>query len=61
MARAKKIPSDEKLAEKSELFMQNVSSDMSFKSEITNDSMSFDWVNEIEFSCPYLDNIVSNP
>lgn len=61
MARAKKIPSDEKLAEKSELFMQNVSSDMSFKSEITNDSMSFDWVNEIEFSCPYLDNIVRNP
>ena len=61
MARAKKIHSDEKLAEKSELFMQNVSSDMSFKSEITNDSMSFDWVNEIEFSCPYLDNIVRNP
>lgn len=61
MARAKKFPSDEKLAEKSELFMQNVSSDMSFKSEITNDSMSFDWVNEIEFSCPYIDNIVRNP
>lgn len=61
MARAKKIPSDEKLAEKSELFMQNVSSDMSFKSELTNDSMSFDWVNEIEFSCPYIDNIVRNP
>jgi hypothetical protein len=61
MARAKKIPSDEKLAEKSELFMQNVSSDMSFKSELTNDSMSFDWVNQIEFSCPYIDNIVRNP
>jgi len=61
MARAKKIASDEKLAEKSELFMQNVSSDMSFKSELTNDSMSFDWVNKIEFSCPYLDNIVRNP
>jgi len=61
MARAKKFPSDEKLAEKSELFMQNVTSDMSFKSEVTNDSMSFDWVNEIEFSCPYIDNIVRNP
>ncbi len=61
MAKAAKIASDEKLKEKSELFMQNVSSDMSFKSELTNDSMSFDWVNEIEFSCPYIDNIVRNP
>jgi hypothetical protein len=23
--------------------------------------MSFDWVSEIEFACPYLDNIVKNP
>lgn len=34
---------------------------MHFKSELESNSISFDWVNEIEFACPYLDNIVRNP
>ena len=44
-----------------ETFMKKISSNMHFKSELTNNSMSFDWVNEMEFACPYLDNIVRNP
>lgn len=34
---------------------------MHFKSDFTSDSLSFEWVSEIEFACPYIDNIVRNP
>ena len=61
MARNLSISADEKLNKKSETFMKKISSNMHFKSELTNNSMSFDWVNEMEFACPYLDNIVRNP
>jgi ribosomal protein L24 len=41
--------------------MKRMSSGMHYKSELASDSMSFDWVSEIEFACPYIDNIVRNP
>jgi hypothetical protein len=52
---------DEKLKGKSELFMKKVSSEMHFKSELASDTMSFEWLNEIEFACLYVDNIIRNP
>jgi hypothetical protein len=61
MAKNLNISADDKLNEKSETFMKNMHSNMYFKSELASDSMSFDWVNEIEFACPYIDNIVKNP
>jgi hypothetical protein len=61
MTKALNIGVDKKLEEKSELFTKKLSSDMHFKSELTSDTMSFDWVNEIEFACPYIDNIIRNP
>lgn len=56
-----KINIDEKLKSKSELFTKNLYSNMHFRSEIESSSLSFEWVNELEFACPYIDNIIRNP
>ncbi len=61
MAKGTKIAMDEKINAKSDTFMENVNSEMYYKSEFTNNSMSFNWVDEIEFTCPYIDNIIRNP
>lgn len=61
MANVKNIVVDEKLKKKSEAFIEKIGSEMHFKSEFASDSMLFDWVNEIEFACPYIDNIIRNP
>lgn len=58
---AKVIELDEQLKIKSDTFMKNATADMKFKSEVASDNMSFDWINEIEFACQYIDNIVRNP
>lgn len=34
---------------------------MYYQSDFSSDSFDFNWVDEIEFACPYLDNIVTNP
>ena len=61
MAKVLDIVPDENLKEKSEQFMQKINSEMHYKSELASDSISFAWVNEIEFACPYIDNIIRNP
>lgn len=61
MAKVLNIDISEKTKEKSETFINNIKSDMYFKSELTSGSMSFDWVDEIEAACPYMDNIFKNP
>jgi hypothetical protein len=58
---AKSIGIDEKLNEKSALFMKNVDSGMHFQSELASDSVAFDWVEKIEAACPYIDNIIRHP
>ena len=34
---------------------------MYYKSDVSSDLMSFEWLEQIEFACPYLDNIIRNP
>ena len=34
---------------------------MHFKSIFSGESLSFEWIDQIESSCPYLDIIVRNP
>ena len=60
---AKKIDVENtKLAkEKATLFMDSVDSSMYFKSEVDSDTMSLNWLDELEFACPYIDNIIRNP
>lgn len=56
-----KLDVDEKFKNRSETFINKVNSNMYFESDLSSDLMSFDWLNEIEFACPYIDNVVRNP
>ena len=42
-------------------FLSSLESNMFFKSVFSGDTLSFEWLDEIEFSCPYIDIIVRNP
>lgn len=52
---------DEQVKEKTEIFEKKLSSDMHYKSEMYGKGMSFEWLKQIEFACPYIDNIVRAP
>jgi hypothetical protein len=61
MAKLPNISHDEDLVKRIELFEKKIESKMHFKSKVGNDLMTFDWVNEIDFACPYIDNIIRKP
>lgn len=61
MSKSINVNIDEKLRKKSNTFSEKINSDMQFRSELEGDSMLFDWVDEIEAACPYIDNIIRNP
>ena len=52
---------DELVKKKKNKFLKSLESDMYFKSTFSGDSLSFEWLDQIEFACPYLDIIVRNP
>ena len=52
---------DELAKKKKNKFLKSLESNMYFKSTFSGDSLSFEWLDQIEFSCPYLDIIVRNP
>src|SRR5574344_448738 len=52
---------DKELQEKSDLFLKKLESDMHYKSNFSGDLVSFDWVDEIEQACPYIDNVIRRP
>ena len=52
---------DELVKRKKNKFLKSLESDMYFKSTFSGDSLSFEWLDQIEFACPYLDIIVRNP
>jgi len=52
---------DEIVKKKKNKFLKSLESEMYFKSVFSGDSLSFEWLDQIEFSCPYLDIIVRNP
>lgn len=58
---AKKLKVNTVLSEKSDNFIEKINSEMYYQSDFSSDSFDFNWVDEIEFACPYLDNIVTNP
>jgi hypothetical protein len=61
MAKRNNVIVDENLNKKSSEFINKINSNMSFKSELCSDLMSIDWLDEIAFACPYINNIVRNP
>lgn len=52
---------DSESQQKIDKFLSKIESDMHFKADFSGDLMSFDWVDEIEFACPYIDNVVRKP
>ena len=52
---------DEIVKKKKSKFLKSLDSNMYFKSVFSGDSLSFEWIDQIEFSCPYIDIIVRNP
>lgn len=61
MSKILNIKVDEKLESQTDLFTNNVKSNMYYKSETISDIISPEWLDELEFACPYLDNIFRNP
>ena len=61
MAKLSKLVVDEKLKKNCESFLKGINSQMRYQSNLSGDSTSFEWVDTIEFVCPYIDNIVRNP
>ena len=56
-----KLDIDKEKEKKSQLFLEKLESDMDYKSLYNGDLISFDWLDEIEFACPYIDIIIRNP
>ena len=52
---------DEIVKKKKNKFLKTLESNMYFKSTFFGESLSFEWLDQIESSCPYLDIIVRNP
>lgn len=61
MVKIMDIAVDDKLQSKSDMFKKKIVSDMYYEANLNGEDMSFEWVDEVEFACPYLDNIVKNP
>ena len=55
------ILNDETLKLKTKSFNSSIKSNMNNKSNYNGDSLAFDWVDEIESACPFLDIIIRNP
>ena len=47
--------------ENNKTFLKKLESQMAYKSDYSGDLISFDWIDEIEAACPYIDLIVRNP
>ena len=43
------------------MFEKNIYSNMHFRSQVESDGLSFDWLDEIEIVCPYIDNLIRKP
>lgn len=52
---------NEERQKKTKTFLNKLESDMHFNSDYTGDLLSFDWLDEIEKACPFIDIIVRIP
>ena len=52
---------DNEFENKKNLFIKNIDSDMHFVSNYLGNSLKFDWVDEVEKACPFIDHIVRMP
>ncbi len=61
MGKSLKVTIDDILREKTNTFIDRIDSKMQYKSEYRGKAIRLDWIDEVEFACPYIDNLVRNP
>lgn len=52
---------DKESKKEANLFLKKINSKINFKSDFLGDALNFDWLDQIEFSLTFLDNIVRKP
>lgn len=52
---------DQELIDKRDTFLKKIESDMHYTLNRKSDTLSFDWLDEIEEACPFIDSIVRLP
>ena len=52
---------NQELIDKRDSFLKKIESDMHYTLNRKSDTLSFDWLDEIEKACPFIDNIVRHP
>lgn len=57
----KPVETDVDIKKNSELFLNKIESEMDYKSSYSSEMLSFEWLDELEFACPFIDNIMRNP
>ena len=55
-----KLELNKKLNDKSDTFIEKLSSEMFYQADFSSDFLEFNWIDEIEYACPYIDNIFTN-
>lgn len=61
MANVTKIKPSKEVIEKGNMFLEHLESEMKYQSNYSGDMMAFDWLDEIEEACPYVDIIIRVP
>ena len=52
---------DESLKKKKDIFIDKINSNMHYVSDFDSKSFSFEWLDQIEYACPFIDTIVRIP
>lgn len=52
---------DEDVKKSGDLFLKKTVSDMYYKNSVSGEALEFDWLDEIEKACPFIDNIIRRP
>ena len=52
---------DIELKENTKTFLKKLESDMMYSSNYVGGMLSFEWLDEIEYACPFIDNIIRKP
>jgi len=52
---------DIELKENTKTFLKKLESDMMYSSNYVGGMLSFEWLDEIEYACPFIDNVIRQP
>lgn len=61
MAKIIKNENYQELKKQSDAFKRHLDSEMHFNSVMKNDLLSFEWLDETDIICPYIDNVIRKP